>query len=322
MRDTGSKGGVPVGVEIKVDDLTKSFGKQLIWGDVTLTIPAGEICVMLGPSGTGKSVFLKTLIGLLKPDKGSIMIEGTDIASCSEKRALRDPQALRRAVPGRRHVRLDEPLRQRRLPAARAHQEVRVRGPRHRHGEDGPGRPGRCRGQAPRRDLRRHAQARRPGPRPGAGPRDRAVRRAGLRPRPGAYGVPQPADHRPERPDRRDVPHRHPRRQHRPDGARQHRPALPQAPGHVRPARDAAVVRGAGRPPVPQRPAGRPDRHVRGEGRRRARGRGGARSCRRCRRSRCSRSRPTASRGAASASPARGAARTASPRPPARSRRT
>ena len=45
-----------MGVEIKVEDLTKSFGKQLIWGDVTLTVPAGEICVMLGPSGTGKSV--------------------------------------------------------------------------------------------------------------------------------------------------------------------------------------------------------------------------------------------------------------------------
>src|SRR5688572_31049112 len=73
-----------MGVEIEVTDLSKSFGKQLIWGDVTLTIPAGEICVMLGPSGTGKSVFLKTLIGLLKPDKGSIVIEGTDIASCSE----------------------------------------------------------------------------------------------------------------------------------------------------------------------------------------------------------------------------------------------
>jgi len=74
-----------VGVEIKVDGLTKSFGKQLIWGDVSLTIPAGEICVMLGPSGTGKSVFLKTLIGLLKPDRGSIMIEGLDLANCSEK---------------------------------------------------------------------------------------------------------------------------------------------------------------------------------------------------------------------------------------------
>ena len=53
-----------MGVEIKIDGLTKSFGKQLIWGDVTLTVPAGEICVMLGPSGTGKSVLLKTLIGL------------------------------------------------------------------------------------------------------------------------------------------------------------------------------------------------------------------------------------------------------------------
>ena len=74
-----------MGVEIKVDGLTKSFGKQLIWGDVSLTIPAGEISVMLGPSGTGKSVFLKALIGLLKPDRGSIVIEGTDIASCSEK---------------------------------------------------------------------------------------------------------------------------------------------------------------------------------------------------------------------------------------------
>jgi phospholipid/cholesterol/gamma-HCH transport system ATP-binding protein len=74
-----------MGVEIAVDGLTKSFGKQLIWADVTLTIPAGEICVMLGPSGTGKSVFLKALIGLLKPDRGSIVIEGTDIASCSEK---------------------------------------------------------------------------------------------------------------------------------------------------------------------------------------------------------------------------------------------
>jgi phospholipid/cholesterol/gamma-HCH transport system ATP-binding protein len=74
-----------VGVEIKVEDLSKSFGKQLIWGDVNLTIPAGEISVMLGPSGTGKSVFLKALIGLLKPDKGRILIEGTDIASCPER---------------------------------------------------------------------------------------------------------------------------------------------------------------------------------------------------------------------------------------------
>jgi len=74
-----------MGVEIKVDNLSKSFGKQVIWGNVSLAIPAGEVSVMLGPSGTGKSVFLKALVGLLKPDEGSIMIEGTDIASCSER---------------------------------------------------------------------------------------------------------------------------------------------------------------------------------------------------------------------------------------------
>ena len=119
-----------MGVEIQIEGLTKSFGNQLIWGDVTLTVPAGEICVMLGPSGTGKSVLLKTLIGLLKPDRGSVVIEGVDIATLPRAAALRDPQAVRRAVPGRRDVRLDEPLRQRRLPAARAHQEVRVRDPR------------------------------------------------------------------------------------------------------------------------------------------------------------------------------------------------
>ncbi len=71
-----------MGVQIKIDHLTKSFGKHLIWGDVSLTLPAGEISVMLGPSGTGKSVLLKTLIGLLKPDAGSVIIEGTDIAAC------------------------------------------------------------------------------------------------------------------------------------------------------------------------------------------------------------------------------------------------
>ena len=99
----------------------------------------------------------------------------------------------------------------------------------------------RRRGQAPRRDLRRHAQARRPGPRAGARPRDHPVRRARLRPRPGADRVPQPAHRRPQRADRGDVPDRHPRHQHRPHRARQHRPALPPAPGDVRPARDAAV---------------------------------------------------------------------------------
>ncbi|MEV4474774.1 ABC transporter ATP-binding protein [Nonomuraea sp. NPDC049504] len=73
-----------MGVEVVVDGLTKSFGRQVIWEDVSLTLPAGEISVLLGPSGTGKSVFLKTLVGLLRPDRGHIWIDGHDLATCKE----------------------------------------------------------------------------------------------------------------------------------------------------------------------------------------------------------------------------------------------
>jgi phospholipid/cholesterol/gamma-HCH transport system ATP-binding protein len=74
------------GVEVKVEGLTKSFGRANIWSDVTLTLPPGEVSVLLGPSGTGKSVFLKSLIGLLKPEKGSIVIHDTDLVRCSESK--------------------------------------------------------------------------------------------------------------------------------------------------------------------------------------------------------------------------------------------
>jgi len=74
------------GVEVKVEGLSKSFGRANIWSDVSLTLPPGEVSVLLGPSGTGKSVFLKTLIGLLKPERGSIFIHDTDLVRCSESR--------------------------------------------------------------------------------------------------------------------------------------------------------------------------------------------------------------------------------------------
>jgi phospholipid/cholesterol/gamma-HCH transport system ATP-binding protein len=88
------------GVEVAVRGLSKSFGRTNIWSDVTLTLPPGEVSVLLGPSGTGKSVFLKCLIGLLKPERGSIVIHETDLVRAKEGRAL----------SGRRIVRLDEPL--------------------------------------------------------------------------------------------------------------------------------------------------------------------------------------------------------------------
>ncbi|WP_033376370.1 ATP-binding cassette domain-containing protein [Actinopolyspora halophila] len=75
-----------MGVEVAVEGLSKSFGSQNIWSDVTLTLPTGEISVLLGPSGTGKSVFLKALVGLLSPEDGKVLINGVDICDCSESK--------------------------------------------------------------------------------------------------------------------------------------------------------------------------------------------------------------------------------------------
>ena len=77
--------GSRVGISIQVEGLSKSFGSAKIWEDVTLDIPAGEVSVLLGPSGTGKSVFLKSLIGLLRPERGKIIVDGTNIIECSSK---------------------------------------------------------------------------------------------------------------------------------------------------------------------------------------------------------------------------------------------
>jgi phospholipid/cholesterol/gamma-HCH transport system ATP-binding protein len=74
-----------MGIEVVVDGLTKSFGKQRIWQDVSLTLPAGEVSVMLGPSGTGKTVFLKSLIGLLKPERGRVLVDGVDMVNSPER---------------------------------------------------------------------------------------------------------------------------------------------------------------------------------------------------------------------------------------------
>ena len=74
-----------MGIGIQITGLTKSFGPQQIWQDVTFDLPAGEVSVLLGPSGTGKSVFLKSLIGLLRPERGEILVDGTNIIACSAK---------------------------------------------------------------------------------------------------------------------------------------------------------------------------------------------------------------------------------------------
>ena len=64
---------------IKVEGVCKSFAGERVLEDITFDIASGEIVVLLGSSGVGKTVLLKHLIGLIAPDAGRVLIDGVDI---------------------------------------------------------------------------------------------------------------------------------------------------------------------------------------------------------------------------------------------------
>lgn len=74
---------------IEVRDLKKSFGPQPILDGVTFKIEQGESLVIIGRSGGGKSVLLKHIIGLLKPDSGAVVIDDEDITHMNERDLIR-----------------------------------------------------------------------------------------------------------------------------------------------------------------------------------------------------------------------------------------
>ena len=74
---------------ITVRHLSKTLQKQVILDDMTFDVASGEILVVLGESGAGKSILLKHLIGLLKPDTGTIEIDARDITKLSEEELLK-----------------------------------------------------------------------------------------------------------------------------------------------------------------------------------------------------------------------------------------
>ena len=69
---------------IKIQNLSKTFNHNLVLDDLSLNIQTGQTCVIIGRSGCGKSVLLKHIIGLLKPDAGRVMIEGREVAKLKE----------------------------------------------------------------------------------------------------------------------------------------------------------------------------------------------------------------------------------------------
>ena len=113
-------------MQVAAEHLRKQFDRNVVLSDVNLRIPEGEITIIMGPSGTGKSVFLSHVIGLLIPDGGSVLVDGRPVA----ERGQRELNDMRRrmgmlfqdgalfsslnvydniALPLRKHTNLSEP---------------------------------------------------------------------------------------------------------------------------------------------------------------------------------------------------------------------
>jgi phospholipid/cholesterol/gamma-HCH transport system ATP-binding protein len=70
---------------IELHGIVKQFGAQVVLNGVDFEVREGETVALLGPSGTGKSVLLKTVIGLIKPDQGTIIVDGKDVCRLKRK---------------------------------------------------------------------------------------------------------------------------------------------------------------------------------------------------------------------------------------------
>lgn len=79
---------------IELRHVRKSFGELRVLDDVSLVLPPRQTTAIIGPSGTGKSVLLKHIVGLLRPDSGEVFVFGTDMARAPE----RDIYAVRRRI--------------------------------------------------------------------------------------------------------------------------------------------------------------------------------------------------------------------------------
>ncbi len=70
---------------IEINNLSKSFGTNVVLNQLNLKVKTGETKVIIGRSGAGKSVLLKSIVGLVRPDQGSIKINGVEVTNLLEK---------------------------------------------------------------------------------------------------------------------------------------------------------------------------------------------------------------------------------------------
>jgi len=75
---------------IAVENLTHSFGESVTLDDVSLSVPDGQFCLLVGPNGSGKTTLVRHFNALLEPDSGRVTVDGTDVTT--------DPVAARTSI--------------------------------------------------------------------------------------------------------------------------------------------------------------------------------------------------------------------------------
>ena len=70
---------------VQVRSLSVQFGRQEVLRDVNLDVPVGQTLALIGESGCGKTVLLKCIVGLLRPNRGQVLFDGHDLAELSER---------------------------------------------------------------------------------------------------------------------------------------------------------------------------------------------------------------------------------------------
>ena len=171
-------------------DVHKAFGRNKILRGLNMGLPEGKISMILGPSGTGKSVCIKHMVGLLYPDEGDILVHGESVPNMQDDELFEMRKKFGvlfqdGALFGSMNV-FDNtafPLRQHTDKGEDEIAEIVNRRLQR-------GRPRRRGRQDAQRAVGRHAQARRLRARARARPRHRALRRARLGPGPGPHRAP------------------------------------------------------------------------------------------------------------------------------------
>src|SRR5437762_8648292 len=74
---------------IEIIDVVKQFGRTRILNGLNLGLPDNQISMVLGPSGTGKSVLIKHIVGLLYPDAGDILVHGESVPNMTDRKSTR-----------------------------------------------------------------------------------------------------------------------------------------------------------------------------------------------------------------------------------------